>query len=176
MVESSGGTTIVAPVAPLSWPGTDPELRLLAEVDGRAGLEPVVALSPEAVYRPGAVFTMREGGLRRMRLIGIEPSIPDDLFPFDDEFPAGVDCTAEPGSIVVTFGAREQRAARLVEAHTGEPVECKDNGGVNVGLHPEFPVGYSCYNEAGEFYNAMVSPDGVLLSLTRPVRLKPEKS
>lgn len=38
------------------------------------------------------------------------------------------------------------------------------------------PVGYSCYNEAGEFYNAMVSPDGVLLSLSRPVKLKPADS
>lgn len=72
--------------------------------------------------------------------------------------------------------AREQRAEMLVEAQAGEPVECKDNGAVNVELHPEYPVGYSCFNEAGEFYNAMVSPDGVLLSLTRPVRLKPAKS
>ena len=71
---------------------------------------------------------------------------------------------------------REQRAARLVEAQTGEPVECKDNGGVNVELYPVYPVGYSCYKEAGDFYNAMVSPDGVLLSVTRPVRLKPAKS
>jgi hypothetical protein len=71
---------------------------------------------------------------------------------------------------------REQRAARLVEAQTGESVECKDNGGVNVEIHPEYPAGYSCYNEAGEFYNAMVSPDGVLLSLSGPVRLKPAKS
>jgi hypothetical protein len=71
---------------------------------------------------------------------------------------------------------REQRAARLVEAQTREPVECKDNGGVNVELHPEYPVGYSCYNKAGEFYNAMVSPDGVLLSLSGPARLKPAKS
>ena len=72
--------------------------------------------------------------------------------------------------------SREQRAARLVEAQTGELVECKDNGAVNVEVHPEYPVGYSCYNEAGEFYNAMVSPDGVLLSLSGPVRLKPAKS
>lgn len=63
--------------------------------------------------------------------------------------------------------SREQRAARLVEAQTGELVECKDNGGVNVEVYPEYPVGYSCYNEAGEFYNAMVSPEDVLLSLTR---------
>jgi hypothetical protein len=46
--------------------------------------------------------------------------------------------------------------------------ECRDNGAVNSELLPEYPVGYSCYNEAGEFYNAMVSPDGVLLSLSGP--------
>jgi hypothetical protein len=69
----------------------------------------------------------------------------------------------------------EKRAATLVGAKAGESVECKDNGAVNVELHPEYPVGYSCYNEAGEFYNAMISPEGELLSLSRPVRLKPAK-
>lgn len=101
VVEIAAGTTIAAPVAPLSWPGTDPEVRLLAEVDGHPGFEPVVALSPAAVYQPGAVFTMRDDELRRMRLAGSESG---DLFPFDDEFPTGVDCTGEPGAIVVTFG------------------------------------------------------------------------
>jgi hypothetical protein len=71
---------------------------------------------------------------------------------------------------------REQRASQLVSAQAGEPVECKDNGGVNVELHPEYPAGYSCYNEAGEFYNAMISPDGRLLSLSGPVLLKPADS
>jgi hypothetical protein len=71
---------------------------------------------------------------------------------------------------------REQRAARLVEAQAGEPVECKDNGGVNVEVLPDYPVGYSCYNEAGEFYNIVVSPDGVVLSFSGPARLKPAKS
>ena len=69
--------------------------------------------------------------------------------------------------------AREQRASRLVSQYVGEPVECKDNGAVNVELHPEYEQGFSCYNEAGEFRNAMVSPDGRLLSVTRAVRLKP---
>lgn len=91
----------VAPLAPLDWPGTNPQLVLLAEVDGRSGLEPVVALSPVNVYEPGAVFTMREGKLERMRLAGRDHG---DLFPLDDEFPAGVDCAGEPGAIVVTFG------------------------------------------------------------------------
>jgi hypothetical protein len=71
---------------------------------------------------------------------------------------------------------REQRAAQLVEAQTGDAVDCKDNGGVNVELHPEYPVGYSCYNEDGEFYNVMVSPEGRLLSLSGPARLKPADS
>ena len=69
--------------------------------------------------------------------------------------------------------AREQRASRLVTAQAGEPVECKDNGSVNVALHPEYPAGYSCYNEAGEFYNAVISPDGRPLSFGGPVLLKP---
>ena len=68
---------------------------------------------------------------------------------------------------------REQRASRLVSSQLGQPMECKDNGAVNVELHPEYPVGYSCYNEAGEFTNAMISPDGRLLSVSRPIRLKP---
>ena len=101
VVESAAGHASVASVAPLPWPGTDPDLLLLAEIDGRPGVEPVIALSPAAVYQPGAVFTMGDGRLTRMRLLGTDP---DDLFPFYDEFPAGVDCAAEPGTLVVTFG------------------------------------------------------------------------
>lgn len=95
----STGTTVTARVPPLSWPGTDPQLLLLVEIDGQPGLEPVVAMSPAAVYRPGAVFTLRRGALVRMRL---EHAPVADLFPFYDEFPAGVDCAARPGTIVVT--------------------------------------------------------------------------
>jgi hypothetical protein len=98
--------TIAAAVAPLPWPVTDPRLLLLAEIDGRAGLEPVVALSPAAVYRPGAVFTLRGGELERMRLEGRRPA---DVFPFYDEFPAGVDCAGEAGAIVVTSGGLADR-------------------------------------------------------------------
>lgn len=104
LVVETGAKRVAAAVKPLSWPGTDPQLRLLAEVDGQAGLEPVVELSPAAVYRPGAVFTMREGKLVRMRL-QVAANLPDDLFPIDDEFPAGVDCAAKPGTIVATFGS-----------------------------------------------------------------------
>jgi hypothetical protein len=103
VVETAAGPMVVAAVKPLPWPGTDPRLRLLAEIDGRGGLEPVVSLtSSAAVYRPGAVFTMRDGRLARMRLEGANPA---GLFPFYDEFPSGVDCTGRRGRIVATFGA-----------------------------------------------------------------------
>ena len=69
--------------------------------------------------------------------------------------------------------AREQRASRLVSSQLGQPMECKDNGAVNVELHPDYEQGFSCFNEAGEFTTAMVSPDGRLLSVSRPIRVKP---
>lgn len=99
VVQATGGNTVAAAVPPLSWPGTDPQLLLLSEIDGRAGLEPVIELSPAAVYRPGAVFTLRQGKLFRMRLERVPVS---DLFPLYDEFPAGVDCAGPAGGIVVT--------------------------------------------------------------------------
>jgi hypothetical protein len=99
VVQLEGGRTAVATVPPLPWPGTDPHLLLLAEIDGRPGLEPVITLSPAAVYRPGAVFTLSRRTLLRMRLERVP--VPE-LFPFSDEFPAGVDCAGQPGTIVVT--------------------------------------------------------------------------
>jgi hypothetical protein len=101
VVEPAAGRRVSAAVRPLPWPGTNPRLLLLAEIDGRAGVEPVVALSPAAVYRPGAVYALRDGRLARMRLQGRRPAT---LFPLDDEFPADVDCLPEPGTIVVTTG------------------------------------------------------------------------
>jgi hypothetical protein len=101
VVETAVGRTAVAAVKPLPWPGTNAKLLLLAEIDGRRGLEPVVALtSSAAVYRPGAVYTMRHGRVARMRLAGK----PAGLFPFSDEFPSGVDCARRRGRIVATFG------------------------------------------------------------------------
>jgi hypothetical protein len=94
---------VVMLVEPVPWPGSDPRLKLLAQIDGRGGLDAAVALSPAAVYRPGAVFTMHDGVLGRMRR-EVGAKLPDDLFPFTDEFPAGVDCAGKPGAIVVTIG------------------------------------------------------------------------
>jgi hypothetical protein len=95
LVVKTGSDRIAAPVRPLPWPGTAPRLLLLAEIDGRAGVEPVVTLSPAAVYRPGAVFAARRARLVRLRLGR------GNLFPLDDEFPAGTDCTGERGRIEV---------------------------------------------------------------------------
>jgi hypothetical protein len=92
---------MAAVVDPLGWPSPDPKLLLLADIDGRPGSEPVIALSPGAVYRPGAVFTAVDGDLVRMRLRGTSSGLPE-LFPFYDEFPTGVDCSAASGEIVVT--------------------------------------------------------------------------
>jgi hypothetical protein len=99
VVELTADGTAIARVPPLPWPGTDPQLLLLVEVDGRPGLEPVVTLSPKAVYRPGAVFALRDGTLSRMRVEGLSVA---ELIPFYDEFPAGVDCGEHRGTIVVT--------------------------------------------------------------------------
>jgi hypothetical protein len=101
LVVERSGRIATALVRPLAWPGTDPELLLLAEIDGRPGLEPVITLSPLGVYRPGAVFAGGGGNLSRMRLDGADPA---ELFPLDDEFPAGVDCAGGRGTIVVTQG------------------------------------------------------------------------
>ena len=103
VVQITGGTTAAATVPPLPWPG-DPRLLLLAEIDGRAGLEPVITLSPANAYRPGVVFTLSRGELLAMRL---EKAPVPELFPLYDEFPAGVDCAGEPGRIVVTHSQLE---------------------------------------------------------------------
>jgi hypothetical protein len=101
VVEPAAGETVTATVRPLPWPGTNPRLLLLAQVDGRDGVEPVVSLSPAAVYRPGAVFTLHDGRLAQMRLAGTRPAA---LFPLDDEFPADVDCSDQAETLVVTVG------------------------------------------------------------------------
>jgi hypothetical protein len=95
VVVETGSKTIATAVRPLPWPGTAPRLLLLAEIDGRSGVEPVVTLSPANVYRPGAVFAARHGRLVRLRLSG------GNLFPLADEFPASTDCAGEPGRIEV---------------------------------------------------------------------------
>ena len=112
VVQLAGGETAVATVPPLPWPGGDPQLLLLAEIDGRSGLEPAVALSPANVYRPGVVFTLSRGALRPLRR---ERAAVPEFVHFYDEFPAGVDCAGQPGAIVVTHSRISDRGDRWWE-------------------------------------------------------------
>lgn len=66
--------------------------------------------SNAAVYRPGAVFTLRERTLVRRRFEGL--AVPA-FVPFYNEVPAGVDCAGTPGSIVVTLSQIAERGDRF---------------------------------------------------------------
>ena len=99
VVQLEGGTTAAATVPPLGWPGGNPQLLLLAEIDGRPGLEPVVTLSPANVYRPGVVFTLSRGELLRMRL---EKATAPDALPALRRVPGRGGLRRRPGTIVVT--------------------------------------------------------------------------
>ena len=68
---SSGEARRAREAAPVA--STAPRLMLVAEIDGRAGVEPVVTLSPANVYRPGAVFAVRSGKLVRLQLRHAQP-------------------------------------------------------------------------------------------------------
>ncbi len=114
VVQLAGGGTAAATVPPLGWPGGNPQLLLLAEIDGRPGLEPVVTLSPANAYRPGVVYTLSRGALLRMRL---ERAIAPDHFPLYDEFPAGVECVGPPGTIVVTHSVIAEGGDQLLRRH-----------------------------------------------------------
>jgi hypothetical protein len=57
VAELQGGATVRVRVRPLSWPGTDPRLIKLAEI-----------------YRPGAVYSLRNDKLRRLRRTDARPA------------------------------------------------------------------------------------------------------
>lgn len=76
---------------------------------------------------------------------------------------------SEPMSANPPLTARERTATKLVAAETGSDVSCRDNGAVNSRLAPDHPIGYSCFDDSGEFYNAVVSPDGALMSVSGPI-------
>jgi hypothetical protein len=89
-----------------SLPYDVPSLLMAVEIDGQPGLEVVVDFGgPMHPHRTGQVFTFEGPALVATR---IEPAqldgIPPILFPLGGEFAAGVDCAAEPGTIVLTVG------------------------------------------------------------------------
>ena len=67
--------------------------------------------------------------------------------------------------------ARELQAERLVQLQVGEDVSCLDTHAVNEELLPDYPVNYICRNADDQIYAAVVTPDGVLTSLSGPARL-----
>ena len=67
---------------------------------------------------------------------------------------------------------RELEAGDLLRSQTGDEVMCRDNGAVNTELAPEHPIGYSCFNENGEFYNMVVAANGAVMSLSGPTCLQ----
>jgi hypothetical protein len=95
MVETATDVLALS-VRPSRFVPEQPKLLLLAQIDGRGGLETVIALSPSAVFRTGAVFTVAKDELIRMRLRGKAVAGSSALFPFYDEFTAGVDCSGSP--------------------------------------------------------------------------------
>lgn len=98
VAELGGGRSVVARVKPLPWYGSDPRLLLLAEIDGRDGVEAVVSMSPAAVYGPEGCS---RSGMASSYACGLPVPICSRS---EDEFPAGSDCAWAHGRIVVTTG------------------------------------------------------------------------
>jgi hypothetical protein len=106
-VEDPESTDSYAPIeGASSLPHDLPSLLKVVQIDGEPGLEVVVEFGgPMHPHRPGQIFTFDEGSLvamrtERPRFEGGRPI----LFPLHGEFAGGVDCTGEPGAIVVTSG------------------------------------------------------------------------
>jgi hypothetical protein len=104
------GRVVMAPITVFEWLPVPPSIFTIAEIDGEPGLEVVVEFGgPGHPHRTGEVFTyvpemnFRSGGVANMVL---DPSLqePYSGFPLHGEFPAAVDCTGEPGTIVETIG------------------------------------------------------------------------
>ena len=100
-----------ATVPPLGWPGGNPQLLLLAEIDGRPGLEPVVTLSPANVYRPGAGLHAEP---RRAAADAAREGDRARALPALRRVPGRCGLRGSPGTIVVT--------------HSGSPTEATGSG------------------------------------------------
>jgi Tol biopolymer transport system component len=105
VLEGVGGSVYLARITPIEWLPDVPSLLMGADIDGQAGLELVVDFGgPMHPHRTGQVFSFDDGALIQMRTKGDGYGMPH-LFPLHDEFVGSVDCTGEPGTIVVTDGA-----------------------------------------------------------------------
>jgi hypothetical protein len=66
----------------------------------------------------------------------------------------------------------ELRAERLVQLQVRVDVDCHDSHVVNRKLVPEAPGYYICRRSDGLNYQAIVSADGLLTSLSGPFQIK----
>jgi hypothetical protein len=66
----------------------------------------------------------------------------------------------------------ELRAERLVQLRVRLEVDCHDSHVVNRKLVPEAPGYYICRRSDGLNYQAIVSADGLLTSLSGPFRIR----
>jgi hypothetical protein len=78
---------------------------------------------------------------------------------------------SKPAARRNAMSRRERRATRIVKSQVSDKVTCRDNGAVNTKLRPEYPVTYVCSGKHRDSYVAVVSADGVLISLRGPVHL-----
>jgi len=65
----------------------------------------------------------------------------------------------------------ERPQGRVSRSRFLEDVSCRDTHAVNEELLPDYPVNYICRNADDQIYAAVVTPDGVLTSLSGPARL-----
>ena len=110
LVVDSPGDGYQAPIRSFEWLPDRPVVLMTAEIDGQPGVEIVVDIGgPGHPHRSGQVFSYEPNGptgedaVVAMKLQP-PPGSPEILFPLGGEFAAGVDCTAHPGTIVVTVG------------------------------------------------------------------------
>jgi hypothetical protein len=86
--------------------------------------------------------------------------------------PSQAEASSKPAARRNGMSPREKRATRLVKTQVSGKVTCRDNGAVNTKLRPEYPVTYICASKRDDSYVAVVSADGVLISLRGPVHLE----
>jgi hypothetical protein len=109
LVVDGPGAGYMVPIRSFEWLPDRPVILMTAEIDGQPGVEIVVDIGgPGHPHRSGQVFTHEPTGswgtVMPMEIMP-SPGGPPILFPLGGEFAAGVDCTGQRGTIVVTRGS-----------------------------------------------------------------------
>jgi hypothetical protein len=105
------GVAYMLHIRSFEWLPDRPLILMTAEIDGQPGVEVILDIGgPGHPHRSGQVLTYEpdgptgDGAVVAMKLQQ-SPGGPGILFPLGGEFAAGVDCTGQPGTIVVTLGS-----------------------------------------------------------------------